>query len=103
MNVSPAEVENALLQLPAIAEVAVVGRPDARTGERAVAIVRVQPGEDAPDLDVVRSHLATIGLGRPKWPEEVRVVEEFPRTAAGKVKKFELRARFAEAAPGRLV
>jgi acyl-CoA synthetase len=38
VNVSPAEVENALLQLPAIAEVAVVGRPDARTGERAVAV-----------------------------------------------------------------
>jgi acyl-CoA synthetase len=91
VNVSPAEVENVLLQLPAIAEVAVVGRPDARTGERAVAIVRLRPGEDAPDLDAVRTHLATVGLGRPKWPEELRVVEEFPRTAAGKVKKFVLR------------
>ena len=91
VNVSPAEVENALLQLPAIAEVAVVGRPDAQTGERAVAIVRLRPGEDAPDLEAVRSHLATVGLGRPKWPEEVRVVEDFPRTAAGKVKKFVLR------------
>ena len=91
VNVSPAEVENVLLQLPAIAEVAVVGRPDERTGERAVAFVRVRPGEAVPELDVLHAHLGAVGLGRPKWPEEVRVVEEFPRTAAGKVKKFVLR------------
>ena len=42
VNISPAEVENALLQLPAIAEVAVVGRPDSRTGERAVAFLRMR-------------------------------------------------------------
>ncbi len=91
VNVSPAEVENALMQLPSVAEVAVVGRPDARTGERAVAMVRVREGAVAPDLDAVRAHLAAVGLGRPKWPEEVRVVDDFPRTAAGKVKKFVLR------------
>ncbi len=96
VNVSPAEVENALLQLPAIAEVAVVGRPDARTGERAVAFVRTPPGVAPPDLDVVRTHLGAVGLGRPKWPEEVRIVDEFPRTAAGKVKKFVLRAQLRD-------
>ncbi len=91
VNVSPAEVENALMQLPTVAEVAVVGRPDARTGERAVAMVRVHGRAAAPDLDAVRAHLAAVGLGRPKWPEEVLVVDDFPRTAAGKVKKFVLR------------
>ena len=96
VNVSPAEVENALLQLPAIAEVAVVGRPDARTGERAVAVVRVRDGATAPDLDDLRTHLAAVGLGRPKWPEEIQVVDDFPRTAAGKVKKFVLRAELPD-------
>jgi acyl-CoA synthetase len=91
VNVSPAEVENALMQLPEVAEVAVVGRPDARTGERAVAMVRVREGAAPPDLVAVRAHLAAVGLGRPKWPEEVVVVDDFPRTAAGKVKKFALR------------
>jgi acyl-CoA synthetase len=79
-----------------IAEVAVVRRPDARTGERADAVVRVQPGATAPSLDDVRRHLDEIGLGRPKWPEELRVVDDFPRTAAGKVKKFELRAELSD-------
>lgn len=92
VNISPAEVENALLQLPAIAEVAVVGRPDPRTGERAVAVVRAPTDVPAPDLAEVRRHLDAIGLGKPKWPEEVRIVDDFPRTAAGKIKKFELRA-----------
>ena len=96
VNISPAEVENALLQLPAIAEVAVVGRPDSRTGERSVAFLRMRAGEAEPDLDVLRAHLETVGLGRPKWPEEVQLVDEFPRTAAGKVKKFELRAKLRD-------
>lgn len=99
VNVSPAEVENALMQLPAVAEVAVVGRPDARTGERAVAMVRVREGAVAPDLDAVRAHLAVVGLGRPKWPEEIRAVDDFPRTAAGKVKKFVLRDELRAGGP----
>jgi len=91
VNVSPAEVENALLSLAGVAEVAVVGRPHPRTGERAVAVVRVHPGASPPGVDDVRAHLAEVGIARPKWPEEVRVVDDLPRTAAGKVKKFVLR------------
>lgn len=99
VNVSPAEVENALLSLAGVAEVAVVGRPDPRTGERAVAVVRVHPGASPPDVDDVRAHLAEVGIGRPKWPEEVRVVDDFPRTAAGKVKKFVLRDALRDVSP----
>jgi acyl-CoA synthetase (AMP-forming)/AMP-acid ligase II len=41
----------------------------------------------------VAAHLARADLARPKWPEELRVVDEFPSTASGKIRKVELRAR----------
>jgi acyl-CoA synthetase len=92
-NVSAAEVEELLLRLPGVAEAAVVAAPDERLGEHACAFVRMLPGSaaDAPDLEAVRSHLAAAGLGRQKWPEELRLADDFPRTASGKVQKFVLR------------
>lgn len=91
VKVSALEVENCLLQMPSLMEVAVVGAPDARTGERGYAFVRVKPGATAPTLDEVRAHLAKVDLARQKWPESIDVVDDFPRTASGKVKKYELR------------
>jgi acyl-CoA synthetase len=95
-NVSAAEVEELLQRLPGVAEVAVVAAPDARLGEHGCAFFRVLPGADAPDLPVLRRHLETEGLARQKWPEEVRVVAEFPRTPSGKIVKAELRRRLRE-------
>lgn len=86
-------MEWALQTLPGVAEVAVVAAPDARLGEHACAFFRMQPGAEPPTLDDVTAHLAEAGLARPKWPEELRVVNDFPRTAAGKVRKVDLRAR----------
>jgi acyl-CoA synthetase (AMP-forming)/AMP-acid ligase II len=97
-NVSAVEVEEQLLRLPGIAEVAVVAAPDTRLGERGCAFVRMQPGVDAPDLVSVRAHLEARGLARPKWPEEVRTIEEFPRTPSGKIQKFVLRRQLREEA-----
>jgi len=90
-NVSAAEVEQLLAHMKGVAEVAVVAAPDERLGEHGCAFFRMQPGSAPPDLDTVRSHLSEAGLARQKWPEEVRVVEELPRTASGKVQKFVLR------------
>jgi acyl-CoA synthetase (AMP-forming)/AMP-acid ligase II len=90
-NVSALEVEELLTRMPGVAEVAVVAAPDARLGEHACAFVRALPGAAPPGLDAIRDHLAGAGLARPKWPEEVRVVDDFPRTASGKVQKFVLR------------
>jgi acyl-CoA synthetase (AMP-forming)/AMP-acid ligase II len=99
-NVSAVEVEELLARLPGVAEVAVVAAPDPRLGEHACAFVRVAPGAGPPDLEAVRAHLEAAGLARPKWPEELRLVEDFPRTPSGKVQKFALRDRLrAEAAP----
>ena len=91
-NVSAAEVEEILMRMPGVTEVAVVAAPDARLGEHACACLRMQPGHDVPDLAAVRAHFAAAGLAKQKWPEEVLGVEDFPRTPSGKIKKFVLRA-----------
>jgi acyl-CoA synthetase len=95
INVSPAEVENALLSCPGVADVAVVGVPDTRTGERAIAFV-TPSGSSVPTLADLASHLSSVGLAKPKWPEELHLVTEFPRTASGKVQKYVLRQQFSE-------
>jgi len=94
-NISAMEVEEVLLGLPAVAEAAVVAVPDPRFGERAAAVLCLRPGQAAPTLDELRVHLAAVGLARQKWPEELHVVEQFPRTASGKIQKFVLRQELA--------
>ncbi|MFF3371808.1 AMP-binding protein [Streptomyces sp. NPDC002680] len=94
-NIGALEVEEVLLALPAVAEAAVVAAPDERLGEHAAAVLRLKPGHPAPTLDEMRAHLDREGLARQKWPEELHVVDEFPRTASGKVQKFVLRKDIA--------
>ena len=79
------------MRMAGIAEVAVVAAPDARLGEHACAFVRLSPGAPVLDLDTVRRHLEAVGLARQKWPEELRRVDEFPRTPSGKIRKVALR------------
>jgi non-ribosomal peptide synthetase component E (peptide arylation enzyme) len=90
-NISAVEVEELLLRVPGVAECAVVAAPDARLGEHACAFLRLHTGTNPPDLAAVRAHLEAAGLARQKWPEELHTVEQFPRTASGKVQKFVLR------------
>ena len=92
-NISAAEVEGALQTLPGVAEVAVVAAPDARLGEHACAVIRMRPGAAPVTLGDLTAHLSGIGLARQKWPEELRLVDDFPRTASGKIRKVDLRAR----------
>jgi non-ribosomal peptide synthetase component E (peptide arylation enzyme) len=51
----------------------------------------MRPDNEPPSLDAIRAHLESAGLARQKWPEEVRAVDEFPRTASGKIQKHVLR------------
>ena len=97
-NVSAAEVEEILIRMPDVAEVAVVAAPDARLGEIGCAHFRMLNGAPAPDLDAVRSALEHAGLARQKWPELIREVPEFPRTPSGKIQTFVLRQRLREEA-----
>ena len=93
MNISAAEVEAVLISMPQIADIAVVAAPDPRTGEHACAFVRPAPGCAAPTVTQIREHLARAGIAKYKWPEEIRShPTDFPRTAAGKVRKADLRA-----------
>jgi acyl-CoA synthetase len=94
-NISAVEVEEVLLGLPGVAEAAVVAAPDPRLGEHAAAVLRLLPGHAAPDLGELRAHFGRSGLARQKWPEELHVVADFPRTASGKVQKFALRREIA--------
>ncbi|WP_280828689.1 AMP-binding protein [Mycobacterium sp. OTB74] len=90
-NISALEVEEILLTLAAVAEAVVVAAPDRRLGEHPAAVVRLRPGAVMPTLDDVRTHFRAAGLARQKWPEELIAVDDFPRTASGKIQKYRVR------------
>ena len=93
-NISAREVEEALLTHPAVANVAVVGLPDPQLGEKACAVLQLRPGATI-DLAELKDFLAgQHKLAVWKVPERIEVVEEFPTTATGKIKKFALRDRY---------
>jgi acyl-CoA synthetase (AMP-forming)/AMP-acid ligase II len=92
-NVYPAEVENALLAHDAIAQVAVVGVPDARLGEVGVAYVVPAAGRSV-DADAILGW-ARERLANYKVPRHVIALAQLPINATGKVVKSELRARAA--------
>jgi acyl-CoA synthetase (AMP-forming)/AMP-acid ligase II len=95
-NISALEVEEVLMAMPGVAEAVAVAAPDARLGEHVAAVVRLKPDTDAPTLADLRAHFAEAGLAKPKWPEEIRVVEDFPRTPSGKVQKYRIRQSLRE-------
>jgi acyl-CoA synthetase (AMP-forming)/AMP-acid ligase II len=93
-NISAKEVEDLLFTHPAIADAAVVGLRDDRTGERVCAVVVLAEGAEAPPLaDLVEFTVAN-GLAKYKTPEQLEVVDVLPRNPTGKVLKFELRDRY---------
>lgn len=94
-NVFSAEVENAVMQFPGLAECAVVGVPDDKWGEAVHAIVVPRAGE-APDPDALIAHCRTL-IAPFKCPRSVEVrAEPLPKSGAGKIQKFELRKPFWE-------
>ncbi len=91
-NVYPAEVENALYQIPALAEACVIGVPDPRWGEVGRAIVVVKPDMTLTEDEVI-AHCAA-NLARYKLPHSVVFTDALPRNATGKVHKPTLRQMF---------
>ncbi len=90
-NISAVEVEDVLLAMAQVAEAVVVAALDTRLGERTAAVLRIRAGHDMPTLEGVRTHFERAAVARQKWPEELHRVDDFPRTASGKVQKFRVR------------
>ncbi len=91
-NISVVEVEEMLYRHPGVADAAVFGLPDPRTGERVVAVVVLRDGREV-GLTDIREHCRLQGLAVQKCPEQLEVVDALPRNAMGKVLKQELRSR----------
>ena len=95
VNISAGEVEEAVRSHPDIEDVAVVGAPDPRLGERVGAVVvPATSGDRVPSIEDLGAFLTERGLARNKHPEHIVVVDSLPRTPAGKVQKFILRESF---------
>ena len=93
-NVFPREVEVALEELDDIAEAAVLGRPDAETGEGVSALVVLAPGSGA-TVEFISEAVAK-SLARFKCPTQIRIVRNLPRSATGKIAKGRLREVYGE-------
>lgn len=90
-NISTVEVEQAIDSHPAVLDVAVVGVPDEKWGERPKAFVILRDGEQATEAELIQ-HVRT-RIAHYKAPKAIEFVQLLPRTSTGKVQKFELREK----------
>jgi cyclohexanecarboxylate-CoA ligase len=95
-NISAKEVEDLLADHPGIAEIAVVGLPDQRTGERACAVI-VPAGTARPDIASLLALLQSKGVAKFKAPEQVVIWDALPKNDAGKILKHQIRAALTKA------
>jgi len=95
-NLSAKELEDHLYEHPKVRDVAVVGLPDAASGERACAVVVSADPRNPVALEELAAFLTSRGLARQKIPEQLELVEQLPRNASGKVLKRELQSRYGQ-------
>lgn len=96
MNISARELEEHLLAHPRVANVAVVGMPDERLGEKVCAYIIPADADSPVTLEEVIDHLREHKVATQKLPERLEVVGELPMTATGKIQKHVLRADIAK-------
>jgi len=96
-NISPKEVEDLLLEHPAVDDIAVVAMPSPMTGEIGCAFLIPKTGKSV-DLSEIQRYLTAQGLARQKCPEYLVLVNELPRVPSGKIKKDVLRVKAREIA-----
>ncbi|AGB25575.1 acyl-CoA synthetase (AMP-forming)/AMP-acid ligase II [Mycobacterium sp. JS623] len=97
-NISPKEIEDILIGHAGVAEIAVVGIPDERTGERACAVIVACDQPAAPELSDLREMLMREGVAKFKVPEQVEIWDSLPKNDAGKVLKHQIRAKLTTGA-----
>lgn len=95
LNISVRQVEDLLTAHPAVGQIAVVGMPDEKMGEKVCAYLVPAPGCPALTLEEIRDHLLGEGLAIQKVPERLEVVDALPTTATGKIQKHVLRSEIA--------
>lgn len=95
-NIYPAEVEQLIAEFDGVTGVAVIGVPDERWGEVPWAIVTLREGAELTSEEVLER--LTGQIARYKIPRTTKIVDEFPRTASGKIRKADLRAKFTGSA-----
>ncbi|WP_211764028.1 AMP-binding protein [Kutzneria sp. CA-103260] len=94
-NVYPREVEEFLYTHPDVLDAQVIGVPDERYGEELMAWIRLRPGAEPITVEAMRAYCAG-KLAHYKIPRYVHVVDEFPMTVTGKIRKVEMRERAVE-------
>jgi acyl-CoA synthetase (AMP-forming)/AMP-acid ligase II len=95
-NLSALEIEGAVFSHPKVADVAVIGVPDPRTGERACAVVVLAEGVTDISLQEVADHCRSQQLAAQKIPERIEIVDALPRNSMGKILKQELRKQYGK-------
>jgi benzoate-CoA ligase len=91
--VSPVEIENTMVEHPAVLECAVVGKTDAKGLTKTAAYVVLANGKTAtPELVEDLKNFVKSRLTPHKYPREIEFVTELPKTATGKIQRFKLRA-----------
>ncbi len=99
-NIAPKEIEDMLVNHAMIAEIAIVGLPNPKTGERACAVIVPADGA-TPTVADLADYLAGFGVAKFKYPEAVVLRPALPKNDAGKVLKHQLRAELSPPSPGR--
>ncbi len=95
-NISPLEIEQALIGEPGIGQLAIIGIPDVRLGERICACLVANAEGNNPGLEDLLEITSRKGLAKNKWPESLHIIDALPVTAAGKLRRSILQQQIIE-------
>ena len=95
-NIPVSYIENTLYEHPDISTVQLIAVPDPRLQEKACACISMKAGKEPLTLESIKNFLSDKGVAKQYWPEQLVIIDEFPRTPSGKIQKYRLREMIAE-------